>query len=112
MFPPPLQGAMRFSVDRALDHTAAPVSRIAWSSRMSLHAPAFASLLAGRTHDVDRPAAELFYLPCLACSVIWRDAITGRLQQGFGSAIPPMAPMSYVTMMSEQSAGDLTSIWL
>jgi hypothetical protein len=25
---------------------------------------------------------------------------------------PPMAPISYVTMMSEQSAGDLTSIWL
>jgi len=25
---------------------------------------------------------------------------------------PPMAPMSYVTMMSEESAGDLTSIWL
>src|SRR2546425_5832265 len=25
---------------------------------------------------------------------------------------PPMAPMSYVTMMSEQSTGDLTSIWL
>jgi hypothetical protein len=25
---------------------------------------------------------------------------------------PPMRPMSYVTMMSEESAGDLTSIWL
>ena len=25
---------------------------------------------------------------------------------------PPMGPMSYVTMMSEESAGDLTSIWL
>jgi hypothetical protein len=24
---------------------------------------------------------------------------------------PPMAPMFYVTMMSEQSADDLTSIW-
>ena len=25
---------------------------------------------------------------------------------------PPIAPMSHVTMMSEQSAGDLTSLWL
>jgi hypothetical protein len=31
---------------------------------------------------------------------------------GGNQQFPPMAPISYVTMMSEQSAGDLTSIWL
>jgi hypothetical protein len=36
----------------------------------------------------------------------WWQSLTEQQQ------FPPMAPMSYVTMMSEQSAGDLTSIWL
>lgn len=38
---------------------------------------------------------------------VWRRGSRAMFQQ-----FPPMAPISYVTMMSEQSAGDLTSIWL
>jgi len=44
--------------------------------------------------------------PCVQTVINW--VIRLSIVQQF----PPMAPMSYVTMMSEQSTGDLTSIWL
>jgi hypothetical protein len=48
---------------------------------------------------------EVYFLPY--AEVLLRHLALQTLQQ-----FPPMAPISYVTMMSEQSAGDLTSIWL
>src|SRR2546421_9561521 len=45
----------------------------------------------------------------------WYALVEARLEAlgvGVLQQFPPMAPMSYVTMMSEESAGDLTSIWL
>src|SRR2546427_7729872 len=43
--------------------------------------------------------------------VIYELVFRGQTKE-YIQQFPPMAPMSYVTMMSEESAGDLTSIWL
>ena len=47
------------------------------------------------------------------CRVTGKFAVAQPLAASLSNQqFPPMALMSYVTMMSEPSAGDLTSIWL
>jgi hypothetical protein len=61
-----------------------------------------AELLPGKS---DRPAEQRI-------DAGLEDPLDRAFKEVAGQQFPPMAPMSYMTMMSEQSAGDLTSIWL